>query len=80
MQNSALQFSILLDEEKVNTQEILDLFSDTYHVKFNDGLELVTVRHYDQATLDRVTVDKEIILQQKTRETARLIVKQLILV
>ena len=45
-------------------------------MRFNQGLELVTVRHYDQETLDRVTTDKEIILQQKTRETARLIVKQ----
>ncbi|MCH2229611.1 MAG: aspartate kinase [Crocinitomicaceae bacterium] len=80
MQNSALQFSILLDEEKVNVQEILDLFNDTYQVRFNSALELVTVRHYDQATLDRVTVDKDIILQQKTRETARLIVKQKITV
>jgi aspartate kinase len=76
MQNSALNFSILLDEDKVNTDEILDLFGDHYHVKFNEGLELVTIRHYDQATLDRVTVDKEVVLQQKTRETARLIVKQ----
>ena len=76
MQNSALNFSILLDEDKVNTEEILDLFGDHYYVKFNEGLELVTIRHYDQATLDRVTVDKDVVLQQKTRETARLIVKQ----
>jgi aspartate kinase len=76
MQNSALNFSILLDEDKVNTEEILDLFGDHYYVKFNEGLELVTIRHYDQATLDRVTVDKDLVLQQKTRETARLIVKQ----
>lgn len=76
MQNSALNFSILLDEEKVNIEEIQALFEDTYVVKFNKGLELVTVRHYDQETLDRVTTDKDIILQQKTRETARLIVKQ----
>jgi aspartate kinase len=79
MQNSALNFSVLVDEEKVNIQEILDLFSDSYEVKFNDGLELVTIRHYDQATIDRVTVDKEILLQQLTRETARLIVKQKIM-
>lgn len=76
MQNSALNFSILLDEEKVNIDEIRQLFEDTYIVKYNQGLELVTVRHYDQATLDRVTQNKEVILQQKTRETARLIVKQ----
>lgn len=75
MQNSALQFSILLDEEKVNAEEILALFNDTYHVKFNAGLELVTIRHYNQDTLDRLTINKEIILQQKTRETARLILR-----
>jgi len=76
MQNSALNFSILLDEEKVNIEEIRRLFEDSYKVRYNQGLELVTVRHYDQETLDRVTTDKDIILQQKTRETARLIVKQ----
>jgi aspartate kinase len=76
MQNSALNFSILLDEEKIDLDEILSLFEDSYHVKFNSGLELVTIRHYDQATIDRVTVDKEVLLEQKTRETARLIVKQ----
>ncbi|MFK7785062.1 MAG: aspartate kinase [Crocinitomicaceae bacterium] len=76
MQNSALDFSILVDAEKVSIDRILELFSDDYSVKFNEGLELVTIRHYDQATIDRVTVDKEILLQQKTRETARLVVKQ----
>lgn len=80
MQNSALNFSILLDEDKVDVQEILALFEDTYKVKFNEGLELVTVRHYDQPTIDRVTVDKDIILQQTTRETTRLIVKQKIII
>jgi len=76
MQNSALNFSILVDAEKVSIDRILELFSGDYEVKFNEGLELVTIRHYDQATIDRVTVDKEIILQQKTRETARFVVKQ----
>ena len=76
MQNSALDFSVLLDADKVSIDRILELFSNDYQVKFNEGLELVTIRHYDQATIDRVTVDKEILLQQKTRETARLVVKQ----
>jgi aspartate kinase len=80
MQNSALNFSILVDAEKVDIPQILNLFGDSYEVKFNEGLELVTIRHYDQATIDRVTTDKDVILQQKTRETARLIVKQQILI
>lgn len=79
MQNSALSFSILVDAEKIDIPQILNLFSDIYQVKFNEGLELVTIRHYDQATIDRVTVDKDVLLQQMTRETARLIVKQKIM-
>ena len=76
MQNSALNFSILLDEQKVNTEEILSLFEDSYRVKFNEGLKLITIRHYDQKTIDMLTKDREVLLQQKTRETARFIVKQ----
>lgn len=75
MQNSALSFSILLDRSKTDIQKILDIFKDHYEVRYNEGLELVTIRHYDQATLERVTVDKEIILQQRTRQTARLVMK-----
>lgn len=76
MQNSALNFSILLDAEKTNAEEIVGLFEDCYHIKFNEGLELITVRHYDAATIERVTNGKEVLLEQRTRETARLIVKQ----
>lgn len=75
MQNSALNFSVLVDAEKVDVDEINEYFGDTYHVKYNQDLELVTIRHYDQATIDRVTKNKEILLKQTTRETARLVVK-----
>lgn len=77
MQNSALNFSILLDRSKVDVPRIVELFSDTYSVKYNEGLELVTIRHYDQATIDRVTEGKDILLQQKSRQTARLVMKDL---
>ena len=75
MQNSALDFSILIDRSKVDIHQVLELFNDTYSVKFNEGLTLITIRHYDQATIDRVTANKEIILEQKTRQTARIVVK-----
>ena len=75
MQNSALDFSILIDRSKVDIHQVLELFKDTYSVKFNEGLTLITIRHYEQATIDRVTSNKEIILEQKTRQTARIVVK-----
>lgn len=75
MQNSALSFSILMDAEKVNTETILKTFQSDYEVRYNEGLELVTIRHYDQATIDRVTINKEILLEQYARQTTRIVMK-----
>lgn len=77
MQNSALSFSILLDRKKVNPDQVLQMFSDSYHVKYNEGLELITIRHYDESTIQKVTKNKEILVQQRTRQTARLVVKKI---
>jgi len=77
MQNSALSFSVLLDEEKIDLPQLLELFENEYRVKFNQNLELVTIRHYDQKTLDLVTENKEVFLEQKTREMARFVLKPL---
>jgi aspartate kinase len=76
MQNSALDFSILLDRNKVDPNQILEMFKDSYEVRYNEGLELVTIRHYDDETLERVTENKDILLEQKTRQTARLVMKE----
>ncbi len=77
MQNSALSFSILVDSQKTNPEMILNLFSTNYEVRYNEDLELVTIRHYDDATIERVTKNKEIILQQRTRHTARFVLKSI---
>ncbi|HLU87299.1 MAG TPA: aspartate kinase [Taishania sp.] len=75
MQNSALSFSILVDAEKIEMAIVLKEFQKDYEIRYNENLELVTIRHYDQATIERVTSGKEIILQQYARSTARIVLK-----
>lgn len=75
MQNSALSFSIVFDRSKTDPMRLVEKFKDQYEVRFNEGLELVTIRHYDQATIDRVTVDKDILVEQRTRHTIRMVMK-----
>ena len=75
MQNSALSFSILFDRSKTEPMSLLEKFKDQYEVRYNEGLELVTIRHYDRATIDRVTTGKEILLEQRTRQTIRMVMK-----
>ena len=75
MQNSALSFSILVDQKKVKRTQLLELFQKEYEVKYNEDLSLVTIRHYDEETINQVTKGKEILLQQRTRHTARFVLK-----
>ena len=75
MQNSALSFSILLDHLKINKEGILNRFQSDYNIKYNEGLELITIRHYDEETISKMTKGKVILVEQKTRETARFVVK-----
>lgn len=77
MQNSALSFSILLDRKKINPEDLVAIFSNAYLVRYNEGLELITIRHYDQKTIEKITQNKKIIVQQRTRQTARFVVKNL---
>lgn len=75
MQNSALSFSILFDRKKMDPEILLKEFGGKYEIRYNEGLELVTIRHYDQATIDRVTADKQILVEQRTRQTIRIAMK-----
>lgn len=77
MQNSALNFSIVVDQDRINIDNLIGFFSDQYDIKYNLGLELITIRHYDDTTIDRVTKGKQVLLEQKTRETARIVVRTL---
>ena len=77
MQNSALNFSILVDRKKVKLESLRAALEATYQLRYNEGLELVTIRNYDQQTLEQMTKGKEMILEQRTRNTARLVLRYL---
>jgi len=75
MQNSAISLSLCVDDDPLKLPELLKELQKQYRVLYNDQLELVTIRYYDQATLDRVTTGKNTILEVKSRYTAQLVMK-----
>ncbi len=74
MQNSAVAFSVAVDDSPRSRRLIEELRAD-YEVRYNEGCELLTVRHYDDATLERLTSGREVLLEQRSRATARFILK-----
>lgn len=75
MQNSAISFSLCVDNDPKRLPALIEELRKHYRVLYNDQLELVTIRYYDQATIDRVTVGKTILLEVKSRYTVQLVMK-----
>lgn len=75
MQNSAISFSVSVDADERKLPDLIKTLQKQYRVLYNDNLELITIRYYDQATIDRVTVDKKVLLEVKSRYTVQLVVK-----
>jgi aspartate kinase len=77
MQLSAISFSVCVDTDNKKIQPLIKILQDEYKVLYNDDLELVTIRYYDQSTIERVCVNKEVLLEQKSRYTVQLVVRNI---
>ena len=75
MLNSAISFSVSVDNDEEKIKQLITDLSETFKVKYNVGLELVTIRYYNQETIDRVTVNKDILLEVKSRHTCQIVMK-----
>ncbi|MBX2959283.1 MAG: aspartate kinase [Flavobacteriales bacterium] len=75
MQNSAISFSVCVDNNQQKLTKLIDALSEKYKVKYNENVELLTIRHYDEETITKTTVNKEILLLQKSRSSVRMVMK-----
>ncbi len=75
MQNSALNFSVLIDHHQMDVDNAKALLGAKYHIRYNENLELVTIRHYNDAILAEMSANKTCLVLQKTRTTARLVLQ-----
>jgi len=54
-----------------------EMLNSAFDVKYNTDLQLLTIRHYDQHTVASLTTGNEILLEQKSRQTLRIAMRQL---
>lgn len=77
MHNSAVNFSVSIDDTGDNVAALLHDLATRYDIQHQRGLELITIRYYNQQTIDRVLVEKEIIMELKDSYTCQLLVRKL---
>lgn len=74
MQNSALSFSICIDHNPTVTQQLIAEFSKKYKIKYNEQVDLITIRHYNEAAIEKVIGNKKIFVEQKNRTTLQVVI------
>lgn len=75
MLNSAISFSVSVDDQADKIEKLIKDLSAEFTIKYNKGLELVTIRYYNQQTIERVTLEKDILLEVKSRHTCQMVMK-----
>jgi aspartate kinase len=75
VQQSAMDFSLAIDKPEKNFEKLIHELQNNFAVHYNEGLELLTIRYYNQDTIQKMVKDRVIFVEQKTRRTARFLLK-----
>jgi aspartate kinase len=75
MQTSALSFSVCFDLKPERFKKLLTALALGFKVKYNEGISLITIRHYKLGALRELVAEKTVLLEQVSRNTAQMVVK-----
>jgi aspartate kinase len=79
MQNTAISFSCCTNNDSTKIPLLIKLLRKKFVVVTDDrDIELITIRSYTSKIITEVCEEKEILLEQKSRNTAQLVVRNLI--
>ena len=74
-QNAAISFIVVLDEHAEKIEKLSLAAADIFDVRVIKGLSLLTIRHYNNDLLEKLTAEKKILLRQQTPETIQLLLQ-----
>ncbi len=75
IQNSAISFSVCLDDKFDHFDELLQKLKSKFKVTYNKNVSLFTIRHFTSEAIASLEKHKDILLKQITRETYQMVVK-----
>ncbi len=76
MQNAAISFSITVDFKQEKIDNIMEQLQNDFTITQNTGLSLLTIRHFNQGIIDKLTKDKDILLRQISRNTIQVLMRE----
>lgn len=76
IQNSAISFSVCVDDKFGNFSELKSILAKKFKVTYNENVSLYTIRHFTEKSASAVAQGKEVLVRQVSRETMQLVTKE----
>lgn len=76
IQNTAISFSICIEDKFGNFNELKTILSKKFKVSFNENVSLYTIRHFSKEAAEMVEKDKTVLVKQISRETMQIVTKE----
>ena len=74
-QNGAISLVCCLDDNAEKIEKLALAASEIFNVQLEKNLTLLTIRHYNETTIEKLTRGKTILLEQKTRDTIQVLMR-----
>ncbi len=74
MQHGAISLSVVADGDIGKVEALIKELKESYQIRYNTDLSLLTVRHYTENYKELLGVE-EVLVEQKSRKTVRLLVR-----
>lgn len=75
MQNTAISFTICVPNVPDRIEKFIKGISDEFRVKREDGLELITVRHFNEETEANLKKGMIVLFEERIRNTLQMVVR-----
>jgi aspartate kinase len=75
IQNSAISFSVCLDNKFGGLKEILPVLEQKFKVNHHEAVSLYTIRHFDENSVEKILNGYSVLVEQRGKETIQLVVK-----
>jgi len=77
MQNSALSFSVCGIISTLELPVLISEIQKKYTLKYNEKVNLLTIRHFKKLDIPELFQNQEILIQQRSRSTLRYVLKEI---
>ncbi len=75
MSSSAIRFSICVDHDPVRLEELQNVLKEDFKIETDKNLELLTIRHYQDDIVKKLTKGKQVLIENTNQETVQFVLK-----